>query len=142
MLDTKTQCLVSAPVGFIIALVQFPSIVDGVFKTNKQKPCWFFVNFTSCTPNPHNCPSTKGPRRPGNLPHNREKQSSLWKLSSVPQYTSVHTSLPANKCSLQCLAGLVQGSWLLSLHQYWKLTGTRLGYPVVLCYGDPVVLDL
>ena len=36
----------------------------------------------------------------------------------------------------------VQGLWVLWPYQYWILTGTPLGHPVVaLCHGDPVVLD-
>ena len=38
---------------------------------------------------------------------------------------------------------MVQGLWLLLHYQYWILTGTPLGYPVVaLCHGDPAALDL
>ena len=37
----------------------------------------------------------------------------------------------------------VQGLWLLLHYEYWILTRTPLGYPVVaLCCGDPVTLNL
>ena len=39
--------------------------------------------------------------------------------------------------------GLVRGLYLLLLCQYWILTGTPLGRPVVALYhGDPATLDL
>jgi hypothetical protein len=54
-----------------------------------------------------------------------------------------HTSLLANVPCNESLVCLSQGLWLLLHHQYWNLTGTPLGYPVVtLCHGDPAALDL
>lgn len=39
------------------------------------------------------------------------------------------------QCSLQWAIGLLQGLWFLLHYQYWILTGTPLGYPVVpLCH--------
>jgi hypothetical protein len=58
------------------------------------------------------------------------------------EHTLGHTSLLTN---VHCDDLLVwcKASWLLLLYQYWNLTGTPLGYPVVvLCPGDPVGLDL
>ena len=41
------------------------------------------------------------------------------------------------------ITGPVQGLWLLLHYEYWILTRTPLGYPVVaLCCGDPVTLNL
>lgn len=38
---------------------------------------------------------------------------------------------------------MVRGLWFLLHYQYWVLTESPLGYPVVvLCHGDPATLDL
>jgi hypothetical protein len=56
-------------------------------------------------------------------------------------YPVVHTSLLANVYCNELLVWYKVSCLLL--YQYWILTGTLLGYPVVaLCHGDPVVLDL
>ena len=53
----------------------------------------------------------------------------------------VHTSLLANVHCNESVTGVVRGLWFLL--QFWILTGTPLGYPVVaLCHGDPAALDL
>lgn len=44
---------------------------------------------------------------------------------------------------LQWIFGLVRGLCFLILHQYWALTRTPLGPPLVaLCWGDPAALGL
>jgi hypothetical protein len=118
------------------------------FTKNKKQPFyWFFVNFMSCTPIPLIPPphSLIAALLSCNLPTTKEK---YFVVEAVVCHSESH-SVPfcphffAYKCSLQWLVCLAQGLWFLLFYQYWNLTGTPLGYPVVvLCHGNPTGLDL
>lgn len=122
---------------------------------------WFFGNFTSCTRVPfisqsfHVCPS------PYILLPIEEKQIHVTPPLFPPLYhiilycggigsCDVSHSVPfcsssfSCTCSLQWDIGLVQGLWLLLVHhQYWTLTDTPLGCPVIaLSHRGPTALVL
>ncbi|KAL6093787.1 hypothetical protein STEG23_035863, partial [Scotinomys teguina] len=66
-------------------------------------------------------------------------------LAIVKSAVIEHNVLTFPKSTPQCgrYQAAMSGLWLLLHYQYWALTGTPLGYPVVILYhGDPAALDM
>lgn len=68
-------------------------------------------------------------------------EATVWLKKS--HYKPLHPNICGCKCSWQSFICLVPGLWFLWYYQFWALTRTLFGYPVVsLCCGDSVALDL